>query len=108
MASCHRKGVWGITFLQKGFPKVSSALRDCLERQRSFLLYLALEFVEKLAKTLEMHYLTFAEVTDYVRYVRIVGDSQDIVIGGSCFLLWCHYEIATFNELSKRLSITTY
>ena len=41
-------------------------------------------------------------------YIGIVGKTQDIVISGSCFLLWCHYEIATFNELSKRLSITTY
>ena len=87
--------------------RLFSSDSDPLERKRLFLLYLALELVEKLAETLEMHYLAFAEVTDYVRYVRIVGNSQDVVIGGSCFLFWCHYEIATFNELSKRLSITT-
>ena len=44
-------------------------------------------YIEDLTESLEMHYFTFTQEFNHIAYVRIVADSEDVVIGSSGFLL---------------------
>ena len=79
-----------------------------MNRGRYFSLSdLALKSVEKLSESLKMHDLTFAEITDYVGYVRVVGYPQDIVVCRTGFLLCCRfmYSIAVTRYMLSELPV---
>ena len=54
---------------------------------------------ECFAETLEMHNLTFTKETYRVGNFRIFNESENIVIGASCFLFCCHI----FIQICKRV-----
>ena len=49
-------------------------------------------------KSLIMHNLAFTQKTDRVYYIRIVTESEDVVVGYPCFLLCCNYISATYQK----------
>lgn len=55
--------------------------------QLLYLLYLRLKYIENLTESLKMHYFTFTQEFYHIAYVRIIADSEDVVIGSSGFLL---------------------
>lgn len=61
------------------FSRVSAAL--------SVLLYFALVCVKKLAEPLEVYYLALSEEFHHIVHVGVVGEAENIVIGGAGFLL---------------------
>lgn len=53
-----------------------------------------------LAKALEMDNLALAQEADHIIDVRIVGQTEDVVISEAGFLLWCDLARTTFVGLS--------
>ena len=53
-----------------------------------FLVELLTEQLNSLTKPLEMDDFTFPEELDDIVHIRIIAESQNIVIGDPCFLLW--------------------
>jgi hypothetical protein len=41
-----------------------------------------------LAKTLEVDYLAFPQEFDYIIYIGIIAEPQNIIVGYPCLLLW--------------------
>ena len=46
-------------------------------------------------EALEVDNLPFPQEFDYIIYIRIVAEPEDIVIGGTCLLLWHAQSFAT-------------
>ena len=40
------------------------------------------------AEPLEVNDLPFPEEFDHIVHIRIIGQTQDIIVGHPCFLLW--------------------
>lgn len=54
----------------------------------------------RFAKALEMDNLALAQEADHIIDVRIVGQTEDVVISEAGFLLWCDLARTTFVGLS--------
>lgn len=52
--------------------------------------------VQQFAEPLEVHYLTCPEEADNIVHVRVIGETEDVVICGTGFLLGCNYIRTTF------------
>lgn len=48
-------------------------------------------YAERFAESLEMYDFPFAEEFDRISYIGIVYETEDVVIGSSCFLLCCTF-----------------
>ena len=44
-----------------------------------------------LSKSLEVYYLALPQEFDYIVDIRIITEPENIIIGYSCFLLWCDH-----------------
>ena len=47
-------------------------------------------------KTLVMNDFTRAQEFNRIAYIGVIGEAQDIIIGGACFLLCCNRVSTTF------------
>ena len=63
-----------------------------------FLIHLGLGQFEGLAEALEVDDLPLPQEADHVVHIRVITETQDIVIGEAGFLLCCNGVRATFLE----------
>lgn len=54
-----------------------------------FLVQIILDQSQTLTESLEVNQFTLAEEADWISNLSILCQTQDVVISGSCFLLWC-------------------
>ena len=64
-----------------------------------------LHHAQCLTESLEVYYLTLPQITDRVDNVRIVCQTQNVVIGSSCLLFGCHVLRKLRNDIAPHLKI---
>ncbi len=64
-----------------------------------FVIQVILNYTECIAKALEMYQFAFSEETDRVYYVGVLSKTENVVVGLSCFLLWCNHIRTNFLEI---------
>ena len=67
-----------------------------------FLIHALLGQSDGLAKALEVDNLPFTQKTDHIIDVRIIRQTEDIVIGKAGLLLWCDLVRTTFSDKVKK------
>ena len=81
-------------------PSSRLAFRLCVEAGvdivNVFLIHPFFGKTEAFAEALEVHDFTGPQELDHVIYVRIIGQTQDVVIGNTSFLLCCNHIRTTF------------
>ncbi len=74
------------------------AVEGRVERIEVFGIQIILNHPQRLAEPLEVDDLPFTEETDGITDLRILDQTEDVVVSESCFLLWCDLVRTTCKE----------
>ena len=78
-------GISGLFFVESGVAEVDVGG-----------VHLLLAQADTFAKPLEVDDLPLPQEADYVVYIRVVGQPENVIVGEPCLLLWCDLVRTTF------------
>jgi hypothetical protein len=78
-------GISGLFFVESGVAEVDVGG-----------VHLFLAQADAFTEPLEVDNLPLPQEADYVVYIRVVGQAEDVIVGEPGLLLWCNHESATW------------
>lgn len=70
-------------------PRIPGFVKRRIKGKEVPAVQMILDIAQGFAKPLEMYHFPLPEETDRVAYLRILHQTEDVVIGGACLLLCC-------------------
>lgn len=88
---------------------MGSDIKGRVHKVHVLLIELFPEKLHRLAEALEVNHLTLPQELDYIVDIRVIRQTQNVVIGDPCFLFWCVVKNTTATQGffgNKRVLVT--